>query len=160
MRNPESGAITAIELKYVKSALSVMHENEKFSLSSGSPTNLSRFDCLADLERVAAIVAAERAKRGFTVFLTNLEEAWSRDVSHAPIKAQAFSLHEGRELVAGDSLDWTLPQPSVGSVSAKRLDPYAPILIPQTQTCSWNDYSKLPVETNGEFRYLLLESVE
>ena len=155
--NQESGQKTAIELKYITVALDHQNNGERFRLSGNWGTNLSLFDTLADLERVASVVKAGKADQGFSVLITNAETAWSRDVTHTSIMAREFSIHEGRQLEAGSRLDWSPTTPGVGSVSKKRLAPYAPVEIPRSQTCGWADYSQHK-GAGCTFRYLLLSA--
>ena len=155
--DPESEVVSAIELKYITAPLEVTNGGESFSLSANWGTNLSLFDALADFERVGAAIMAGKAKQGFTILLTNSTTAWSRDVMNTSILARAFSIHEGRQLFAGEALDWCPPSPGVGSVSKKRLFPYAPVQIPKDQRCRWRDYSRVN-GANGIFRYLMLEA--
>jgi hypothetical protein len=147
---------TAIELKYVTGALEVRHTEESFNLCNNWGTNLSRFDCLADLQRVRAMIESGHATKGYTIFLTNVEEAWNRDVTSRNLMGMQFSIHEGRHLTHGTTLDWHPPQPRVKSVSRKRLAPYAPIIIPKDQTINWTNYSHFNATNNSRFRYLLL----
>lgn len=154
--SPIDDTPVAIELKYVSAKLTVNHEGESFNLANNWGTNLARFDCLADWERVAAIVAAGHAAQGFTVFLTNAKDAWVKDVSQTDILAQNMSIHEGRELTDGESLSWP-ENINHDSVGKKRLPPYAPINCPVSASCDWNDYSLLEAARNARFRYLLLE---
>ena len=148
---------TAIELKYVRQAATIKHGGESFDLAGTWGTNLSRFDCLADLRRVEAIVKAGHARQGYAVFLTNATSAWRDDVSATANMARDFSIHEGRRLPRGRPLDWDPPTPPVASVSRKRLSPFAPILLDRAQDCNWRDYSKLH-HPAGVFRYLLLSA--
>lgn len=156
VRTPPEDNWTAIELKYCKRAANLTHQDEQFALANSWGTNLSRFDCLADLMRVEAIVAAGHAKQGFAVFLTNAPEAWQTDVGVTTNMAGHFSIHEARAIPAGAPLDWNPPNPPVGSVGVKRRAPYAPITIAREQTCCWTDFSDLG-QANGTFRYLVLE---
>ena len=147
---------TAVEIKYVKSAVTVDHRGERFNLKNTWGTNLPRFDCLADFQRVGQLKAAGIVDSAFTIFLTNSASAWADNVGGTNIMARQFSIHEGREMNAGALLNWVPANPTVGSVSARRLPPYAPINIPQAATCTWAKYSDFQGR-NGSFRYLLLE---
>jgi hypothetical protein len=151
---------TAIELKYVSEKLQTSCNRENFDLSKNWGVNLSRFDCLADWQRVASIVDSGYAQAGFAVFMTNCEDAWTRDLAKGknPPMAMEMSIHEGRKFRKGDALDWHPQTPSVGSVSKKRLPPYAPIICPASVSCAWTDYSQVRAGKNGQFRYLLLEA--
>lgn len=148
---------TVIELKYVKVPTVIVHQGETYDLAGSWGTNLSRFDALADLRRVERIVAAGLASQGHAVFLTNAEDAWNVDVTGRRNMGRQFSLHAGRALPAGVPLDWVPANPTVGSVSEKRLAPYAPITLARAQTCTWTPYSEFHVP-DGEFRYLLLSA--
>jgi hypothetical protein len=148
-------AWTAIELKYVKRAATIVHGGETFTLAHTWGTNLPRFDCLADLRRVECLVAAGHVTRGFSVFLTYASDAWSKDVSVSEIKSRNFSLHERRLLAAGEALDWHGNEPTRASVTAKRLPPHTPIVPRRDYQLGWRDYSEL-AHPRGRFRYLLL----
>lgn len=147
---------TAVEIKYVKSAVTVEHNEESFNLKKTWGTNLPRFDCLADFQRVGQLKAAGIVDFAFAIFLTNSASAWTDNVGESEIMARQFSIHEGRQMYAGALLNWVPADPPVGSVSARRLHPYAPINIPQPATCTWANYSDFQ-QRNGSFRYLLLE---
>jgi len=77
---------------------------------------LSRFDCLADSERIEAIVTAGHATMGYSVFLTNAADAWENDTSRTHNMAKSFSIHDGRVISANMPMDWHPKQPSVKSV--------------------------------------------
>jgi hypothetical protein len=158
-RSEKEGVSTAIELKYVSSKLLASFNGEEFNLAQNWGVNLSRFDCLADWQRVASIVDSGFVQRGFAVFMTNCEDAWLRDISNVknPPMAKEMSIHEGRDFKKDASLDWFPEAPKVGSVSGKRLHPYAPIVCPESCVCSWTDYSRVSDGKNGRFRYLILE---
>jgi hypothetical protein len=157
VRSSGTSEWTAVELKYVKVASHFLHGNEVFELKETWGTNLSRFDCLADFQRVERIVQTRHACSGFSVFLTNAEDAWGRNVGVGRNMACRFSIHEGRVLNAAEAHDWTPSNPKVSSVSAKRLPPYAPLVFSSQQICKWTCYSTLAA-ANGDFRYLMLSA--
>lgn len=148
---------TAIELKYVKQATVIEHGGESFDLAHTWGTNLSRFDCLADVRRVEALVESNHAQRGFAIFMTNAPSAWQEDVASTSNIAGEFSIHDGRRLPQGQPLNWRPTTPPVGSVTSKRLHPFCPIVLAREQTCQWTDYSNLNHKAGG-FRYLLLSA--
>ena len=152
---PKTQRRTAIELKYVTARKTVVHAGETFNLCQNWGTNLSRFDCWADFQRVGGLVAAGGAHCGFAIFLTNAEDAWLVDAGPTGIMAQQFSIHDNRNVATGAVMDWVPNAPPVGSVLKKRLPPYSPITVQTHTVCTWTDYSVLP-EPNGRFRYLLL----
>lgn len=159
-RSEKEGLSTAIELKYVSSKLLTSFNGEEFNLAQNWGVNLSRFDCLADWQRVASIVDSGYAQEGFAVFMTNYEDAWTRDLAKGknPPMAMEMSIHEGRKFRKGDALDWYPQTPTVGSVSKRRLPPYAPIICPASISCAWTDYCQIGAGKNGQFRYLLLKA--
>jgi hypothetical protein len=144
---------TAIELKYVTAQKFIVHEGESFNLKQNWGTNLSRFDSWSDFQRVGAFVAAGYADNGFAIFLTNAADAWNVDASLTANLGQQFSMHESRNVPANTILDW-VGNPTIGSVSRKRLPPYSPLIVPQHAVCNWRDFSDFP-GLNGRFRYLL-----
>ena len=102
---PKTQQRTAIELKYVTARKTVVHAGETFNLCQNWGTNLSRFDCWADFQRVGGLIAAGQADCGFAVFLTNAEDAWLIDASTTGIMAQKFSIHDNRNVAAGVVMD-------------------------------------------------------
>lgn len=154
--NPQTKHKIALEIKYVKSGVTVVHDGENFDLKNTWGTNLPRFDCLADFQRVGKLKASGAVDFAFTIFLTNSASAWVDNVGNSTIMARQFSIHEGRLINPGAFLNWVPANPGRGSVSVRRLFPYAPISIPQAAICTWADYSDFQIP-NGRFRYLLLE---
>jgi len=158
-RSEKEASSAAIELKYISSKIEAERGGEKFTLAQNWGVNLSRFDCLADWQRVASIVEQGLFQKGFVVFMTNCEDAWVRDLSKVknPPMAKEMSIHEGREFTKGEELDWSSGVKD-NSVTKKRLYPYAPIVCPKSVNCSWSDYSQVIDGKNGRFRYLMLEA--
>lgn len=153
--DPSTRDRTAIEVKYVTMPMVINLGGEGYNLRNNWGTNLSRFDCLADYQRVGSLCAGQQARFGFTIFMTNAEDAWAVDAGETHIMAQQFSIHDGRVMAAGMALNWVPMNPAVGSVTRKRLPPYTPITIPNAATCNWTDYSSLQ-HPNGRFRFLML----
>jgi|GEM_PF-444652 len=155
--DPKDGLRYAIELKYFKKKFKTTVQQEVFDLPESWLPNLSRFDAWADYARVGAIVTEGHADVGFSLTLTNASTAWSVDTANGNTYARYLSLHEGRAVNQGDQLDWN-GNPGLNAVTARRLAPYAPIVIPANAQCQWCNYSK----PNGNppknrlFRYLLL----
>ena len=152
--DPQSRKQTAIELKYAKAATRIVLGGESFSLKNTAGTNLSRFDCLADFQRVGRLVETQQADVGFALFLTNAPTFWEDDVGITDNQARQFSIHAGRTFAAGEALDWVPVNPKTSSVTKKRLSPYSPVIIPRAARCMWTDYSAIPAP-NGTLRYLL-----
>lgn len=145
---------TAIELKYVTAKKAVEHAGETFTLKQNWGTNLSRFDCWADFQRVGGLVAAQHADKGFAIFLTNVADAWNVDVGETVNLGRQFSVHQDRNVTANTMLDW-VGNPPTDTVGRKRMPPYSPVTVPQQTSCCWRDFSDLQ-GSNGRFRFLLL----
>ena len=95
----EAGITSYLELKYWKRALRVISRGERFDLVDRSAYDISRYDFLRDLERVARTVRSGHADRGAVVALTNDPLYWTaggEDTADAD-----FRLHEGR-LLSGE----------------------------------------------------------
>lgn len=151
----ERQSATAIELKYFRKAWSGTIDRESFRLVDTWGTNLSRFDCWADFQRVQAIVDAGYAEVGYAVALTNASDAWSVDTSLGDTFAKHFSINDGRRFESGQELRWH-KNPTANSVSSKRLA-HSPIVVPNDGVCEWRSYRRLPGK-HGEFRFLIMET--
>jgi len=145
----------AIELKYVKTESTIEHCGEVFQLKETWLSNLSRFDCFADCQRIEAFVDACYANVGYSVFLTNKADAWEKDISNKNNLARSFSIHEGRIILSNTPLNWYPNDPTEGSVSSKRLPPYSPITLIRERTIEWFDYSYFE-SVHQKFKYLIL----
>lgn len=147
--------MTAIELKYVKTKSTIEHCGEVFQLKETWLSNLSRFDCFADCQRIEAFVDASYANVGYSIFLTNKADAWEKDISNKNNLAKFFTIHHDRNIDANVPIDWYPNQPTKKSVSARRLSPYSPIILKRQRTIEWNEYSIFE-SVHQKFKYLIL----
>ena len=83
---------------------------------------------------------------GYAVLLTNDHLYWSAPGRRDTVDA-AFRIHEGREI--SGQLAWS-EHVSRGTVQ----DRESPIELEGYYSLRWREYSDLPVEPGGRFRYL------
>lgn len=147
----------AIELKYKTQLFNTTIGDEAFELKLHGAANLGRFDALDDARRVSLLTKSPttRIKRGFTVFLTNDVYYWQYNAGGS--MSEEFSLIQGRELNAGDSLNWVGQSINPNSISKKRMNPYAPIAVEFNETVSWHVYSHFEEKRNGLFKFFVLD---
>ncbi len=144
---PESRA--AIELKYWTRKLDARVAGEEFLLLEQGAQDLSRYDCLKDIQRV------ERVGHGFVVALTNDHLHWKPPLKKGTIDA-AFRIHRGRRIRAKDELRWH-PRASTETMKGRE----DPICLRHDYELSWRDYGR-PITDgantkHGQFRYLAVE---
>ena len=137
----------AIELKYPKRNLDTLHLGERFVLRDGAP-DLSRYDFLMDVQRLEQVVSYyEPTKRGFAVLLTNDPGCWNLPLRNDTNDAE-FRIHDGRK-VHGE-MRW-----KAGAKPGRERQ--ASIWLSGTYDIRWEDYSTLPGERYGQFKYLAVE---
>lgn len=143
---PTIGA--AIELKYIRSVVSLENGGERFALKVGA-SDIERYDFLKDIQRLERVVAKRReANYGYAVLLTNTSSCWKQpNPNSKPTMFDSFRIHEGRQIEANEELAW-----------ADRAKPgkerEAPIVLTAPYCMRWQDYSDLGVVGNSQFRYL------
>lgn len=138
----------AIELKYLKRALTVEIRGEHFKLAAGAP-DIERYDALKDVARLERLVDGGEVDAGCAVLLTNAEGFWSPSHSGRITAFDAFRLHDGRE-IAGE-LAWG--QTAGPGTRAGR---EAPVTLRGRYRLRWMPYSKLGPGPGQELRYLPL----
>lgn len=141
------GRRMAFELKYLKRRLEVEIGGELFSLSDDSVQDQGRYDVLKDVQRLEEVVSEGFADEGIAICLTNDFNYWNPPAQPKPTIFEAFRLTEGRRITG--ELTWR-EGASSGSIGG-RTDP---IQLLGDYTISWQPYSMVPVESNGEFKYL------
>ena len=137
----------AIELKYPTHCLDATVSGERFVLKEQSARDQTRYDYFKDIKRLEGEVTAGRARQGFAVMLTNDRSYW-QPPQRETIDA-AFRIHEGRR-VEGE-LAWSS---SAGKGTTRGLED--PIRLKGCYDLRYKDYSDLPVEKYGRFRFLVV----
>jgi hypothetical protein len=140
----------AIELKYKTRALAIDLQGEQFNLVSHSAQDLGRYDFFKDLRRVEAFAASAPNRSGYAIFLTNDSAYWKSPGSLAYGYA-AFTMHDGRA-VSG-SLGWG-ERASEGTRKGRQSD----IELYGNYGLSWAEYSSVPADSYGNFRYLCVHA--
>ena len=140
-----------IELKYKTKEAQLTVNNEDFNLRNHGAQNLGRYDFFDDIRRVQELKRSGLLNRGIVVFLTNDPTYWNQS-TRRNLSTQ-FSMNEGRIINQKTTLGWE-GNPTVRSVTKKRLAPFNPITIEHKIELSWKSYSNIGV---SEFKFLLVE---
>jgi hypothetical protein len=141
--------VIAIELKYVTRKLDVVIAGERFVLANHGAQPLRRCDFLKDVVRLERCIDAYRSGRGYVVMLTNESAYWWPTLGRQTTDA-AFRIHEGRTLEG--AVRWS-DAASEGMTRKRESD----LAIRGNYALQWRDYSTIPVDRAGRFRYLLIE---
>lgn len=144
------GEAVALELKYRKARLDVVHDDEQFHLRNQSARDHGRYDFLKDVCRLQVISPVMPCRR-YAVLLTNDSGYWLKRHGWEDTQDAAFRLHEARELTG--ALQWSA-RAGPGVVGGRE----RPLVLTNTYQCLWRPYSEpAPGAINGAFRYLLVE---
>ena len=136
----------AIELKYFSTKLEFTLAGEPFELKEHAATDLARQYFVLDVQRLEGLIQDKDclARAGFAVMLTNCPLLWTANRGWEKRNDVNFRVHEGRRL--GGDLVWLQNgQPYEGLES---------ICLSGTYELNWYDYSSIPKEQRGHFRYL------
>ena len=124
----------AIELKFKTQQLLALSGAELYALHNHGAQNHSRYDFLADVQRLEKVVKEHgSAKRGLAVFLTNERSYWEVPTRSNTPDDEAFRLHEGREL--SGVLRWS----DEGNLTTKG-SRTPPIVLSGRYHAVWHDY--------------------
>ncbi|MGC5617260.1 hypothetical protein [Georgenia sp. Z1491] len=145
----QTGAQTAVELKYLKAAWRGTVDDEQYQLPGHDARDLGGYDCLKDLRRNEDFVAVEQGRSALLVVLTNDPGYWSPPKNGGTTNAEDFRIHEGA--VIEGVREWG-PGAGPGTKSGGRA---APIELRGTYQPRWHDYSRLD-GPRGLFRYTTL----
>lgn len=97
VRNPVTGATTAVELKYLTRSVTVDAPGETFVLRTHSARDHRRYDVLKDVSRVEAYVANRPGANGAVIVLSNDPGYWA-DPGSTIANDSAFRIGDGRVL--------------------------------------------------------------
>ncbi|MFD2840238.1 hypothetical protein ACFSYH_06605 [Populibacterium corticicola] len=145
----QSGCWYVIELKYLTAALTHTYLGEEFILRSHDARDLGRYDILKDVSRIETIVDRGLATAGFSITVTNDKALWTAAQRNDLIDLE-FHLHEGR-VVEGE-LAWG-ERAGLGTRERRQ----APVFLRDRYQVSWGEYSHIPAERNGIFKFLMFD---
>lgn len=140
---------TAVELKYLKQAMSLEHEGEVFNLPATGARDISRYDCCKDIRRLEHLVGAGAVDRGYLIVLTNDPGFWKPGVKIDAFDV-GFHLWDGR--VVTGSLAWST-NAGKGTVTKRE----EPIELSGNYVISWRDFSYPSEHRYAKFRVLVVE---
>lgn len=149
MRTAEAAA--AIELKYFTRKANVEVAGEHFNLRDQSAQDIRRYDFVKDISRLERIVAHHEDVSGHVILISNDSSYWSHSANRSTADA-AFRIHEGSDLTG--LLKWS-ELASAGTMRSRE----AVLHVQGRYVSAWNDYSEVPNERFGKFRYLLVDIV-
>jgi len=139
----------AIELKYKKRQIQYEENGEKFILNSQHAQDIARYDFCTDIKKLESIKIRKGNLTKYAIFLTNDHLYW--DLSNYNTVDDNFRIHDGKELTG--TLKWHL-NTSEGTKNNRDED----ISLNGKYNLKWNDYSDIPNQKNGKFRYLLVKT--
>ncbi|NPV49640.1 MAG: hypothetical protein HPY60_00375 [Candidatus Methanofastidiosum sp.] len=139
----------AIELKYKKRQILYEENGEKFILNSQHAQDIARYDFCKDIKKLESIKSNKDNFTKYVIFLTNDHLYW--DLSNYNTNDDNFRIHDGKELTG--TLKWHL-NASEGTKNNRDED----ISLNGKYKLKWNDYSDIPNQKNGKFRYLLVKT--
>lgn len=142
--------LVGIELKYKTIDRDFSNDGEDYKLKNHGAQNLGRFDFFEDIRRLQSLKKCGKIKSGFALFLTN-DHLYSKEITRKNLSTQ-FDMSQ-RVIPSKSHLTWT-GNPSVGSVTLKRLGDHIPILIENEITFKWMEYSNVD---NMIFKFLAVE---
>lgn len=149
VREPETGAGTAIELKYLKARWDGVVDGEAFTLLNQGAHDISRYDVVKDIARVERFVAANCDWNGYSVTITNDSSYWREPARAVTTIDAAFRVHHGAVL-AGERA-WGAAA-GEGTMRGRK----APLSLAGSHSLAWRDYSDVG-GTRGAFRVLVVQ---
>jgi hypothetical protein len=138
----------AIELKYKTALFEMEVGGRAFRLKNHAAQDIGRYDFFRDVFRVEQVVAANKADKGFAVFLTNDAGYWraGRDGTAAAM----FRMFDGRMVKVG-LFKWG-KNAGVGTMKGRE----KPIRLIQDYVLRWTNYRDFG-KKNGLFRFLIVD---
>jgi hypothetical protein len=150
-----------IELKYFTAEFeySDTKNGEKIKLAHQAAENLKSYDAWKDVKRLEEFVDKDFIKKGFSIWLTNMETLYKKEEDHKMKKNKPgyydFRIWDGREIKPDkdkkhSNLKW------IGKKSKSIKKRRGPITIKGIYKVKWEIYYESS-EKNGKFKYSLLE---
>lgn len=142
--------IYPIELKYMTLGCDTVVDGEKFVLKNQGAQDTRRYDFLKDIARLEKVIEADQSfTKGYAILVTNDPSYWTAPRNLKTCDAE-FRINEGTNKTG--ELKWaehTGPGTCKGREKA--------ILLKDSYTMNWMNYSKINDNRSGAFRLLCLE---
>jgi len=143
-----SGCRIGIELKYLARKLRAEVGGELFELPNQGAQDVRRYDFVKDLARLEDLVRVDVVDVGVAIALTNDASYWN-PIARSGVADEAFRIGEGRSITG--KLAWAA-HTGAGTMRTREIA----IHLKGNYTMSWREFSQVPTERNGTFRYLTL----
>ncbi len=146
-----------IELKYYTAGFEYFDtkNNEKIILANQGAENLKYYDAWKDVERLEEFVREGFIKKGYSIWLTNMEALYKKEEDHKMKKNKPgyydFRIWDGREINPHEKMEWG-KNLKESTIKGRK----EPITITGRYKVKWENYYE---STNkyGKFKYSLLE---
>jgi len=148
VRDPATGAATAIELKYLKAQWEGVVGGEAFTLVKQGAEDISRYDVVKDVARIERFVAANRGWNGYSVTLTNDKSYWRVPVGAVTTIDAAFRVHHGTVLAGERAWGGAAGE---GTMRGRK----DPLSLAGSHSIAWQDFSDVG-GSRGAFRILVI----
>jgi len=145
--------ICAIELKYKKTEINIIHNKELFNLRPDIAQDISRYDFIKDITRLERYVGSHPKSIGYAIILTNDDLYWRDGIRG--INSKDFFLNEGRILKKEKKMDW---HSNTGNGTKKGRE--KPLELQRDYHLHWKEYSTInELPKKNKFHYLLLKVI-
>ena len=138
-----------IELKYKTRKLAIEFSQERYVLTDHSAQDTGRYDFIKDISRIERLTKTTDNAVGYAVLLTNDSSYWNSSSKAHSIDAD-FRIPEDRNLQG--ILKW-----SDNASKGTKKNRNTPLILQNTYTVKWNDYSTLEASRYRCFRYVLIK---
>ena len=139
----------AIELKYRTEKIGYIQNGEKFFLKNQSACDQARYDFCKDILKLESIKRENSNFTKYAVFLTNDPKYWKNE-SDKETFDHDFKINQWKNL--NGNLKWH-SNASKGTIKGREKE----ITLKGKYKLEWNDYSNIPNEKNGQFRYVIIK---
>jgi hypothetical protein len=139
----------ALELKYRTRKIKYIQNREKFFLKNQSACDQGRYDFCKDIKKLESIKRENSNFTKYAIFLTNDPEYWESKSERETFDYD-FKIHHGKDL--SGNLKWHF-NASKGTTKNREKE----ITLKGKYKLQWKDYSNIPNEKNGQFRYVIIK---
>lgn len=141
--------ILAVELKYKTRGLSILVENEQYSLKNQVAQDLGRYDFIKDIQRLEHLASEKQNYIGYAILLTNDSAYWKKPAYNNTVDAD-FRLDDTRILEG--SFNWG-PNASFGTKKNREQT----LVLQNRYPVQWEDFSRPSIKSYGLFRSLIIK---